>query len=722
MAALTRWILSHKRLVAGLWLIITVISFASVQKANNALSQQFSVPGREGYETNQVIIHTYGNGGRTPPLVPVITLASGTVDSPGVRAQLGAAFARAQAALPGLRVVSYASTGNRMFVSKDGRTTFGLVYVPEGRGFAASPALPATQQALAGLTIAGGTFHLTGTDALQTGGGGGGAGVLLEALLGGVGALIVLAFVFGSFLAVVPIFMAIVAIPTTFLLVWAVTTVTDVSFIVEFLISLIGLGIAIDYSLLVVLRWREERTAGRDNLAAVQKAMETSGSAVLFSGTTVAVGLLALVVLPLPFLRSVGYGGMLIPLVSVLVAITLLPVVLATIGPSIDVPRRLRPQTSRFWTGWGALMVRRRWLATGVAALILAALIIPAFSISIGDPKADSLSKAGDAYVGLQALEGAGIGPGPLNPIEVLAPAGNQSALAAKLAGVHGVLGAAAPTGPAWQRGNSSLLVALTQADGSSSEGRATLDRVRDSARGQNASIRIAGAGAENEDFISAAYGSFPLMIALIVLVTFVLLARAFRSLLLPLKAVILVLISVGAAWGFLTLVWQNGNGSKQIWGIEATGSITSFIPLMVFAFLFGISMDYEVFLLARMREEYDAHGSTDAAVIKGIGSTGRLVTSAAIILFLAFAALASGPDTTIKIFATGLAAGILLDATVIRMLLVPALVSLFGRWNWWMPELAARLLRVEPSAVHAEAYPHGSIPSPARGEATARA
>ena len=182
------------------------------------------------------------------------------------------------------------------------------------------------------------------------------------------------------------------------------------------------------------------------------------------------------------------------------------------------------------------------------------------------------------------------------------------------------------------------------------------------------------------------------------------------------------MLISVGAAWGFLTLVWQNGHGSKQIWGIEATGSITSFIPLMVFAFLFGISMDYEVFLLARMREEYDAHGSTDAAVIKGIGSTGRLVTSAAIILFLAFAALASGPDTTIKIFATGLAAGILLDATVIRMLLVPALVSLFGRWNWWMPELAARLLRIKPSAVHAEVYPHGATPSPVRTDAPARA
>jgi len=166
----------------------------------------------------------------------------------------------------------------------------------------------------------------------------------------------------------------------------------------------------------------------------------------------------------------------------------------------------------------------------------------------------------------------------------------------------------------------------------------------------------------------------------------------------LPLKAVILNVISVGAAWGVLELVWQAGHGSNAIWGIAATGSITAWIPLMVFAFLFGLSMDYEVFILARMREEYDATKSTDAAVILGIGRTGRLVTSAALILFLAFVSLASGPETEIKVLATGLAAGILLDATVIRALLVPAIVSLFDRWNWWLPHLPARLLRVEPS------------------------
>ncbi|HEY3727683.1 MAG TPA: MMPL family transporter, partial [Solirubrobacteraceae bacterium] len=210
--------------------------------------------------------------------------------------------------------------------------------------------------------------------------------------------------------------------------------------------------------------------------------------------------------------------------------------------------------------------------------------------------------------------------------------------------------------------------------------------------------VRVGGRPAQDRDFIEAVYGNFPLMIALIAVITFILLARAFRSLLLPLKAVILNVISVGAAWGVLDLIWQRGHGSDLIWGISATGSVTAWIPLMVFAFLFGLSMDYEVFILARMREEFDSSGSTDTAVVRGIGRTGRLVTSAALILFLAFASMASAPNTTVKVFATGLAAGIILDATVIRALLVPAVVSLFGRWNWWLPKWPAKLLRVEPS------------------------
>jgi RND superfamily putative drug exporter len=260
---------------------------------------------------------------------------------------------------------------------------------------------------------------------------------------------------------------------------------------------------------------------------------------------------------------------------------------------------------------------------------------------------------------------------------------------------VHGAFTAASPQ---WQRRGTAVVDALPVADGSTATGRDTITNVRSAAHDVGRSSRAGGAGAENADFVSAIYGSFPLMIALIAVLTFLLLARAFRSLLLPLKAVILNVISVAAAWGVITLVWQEGHGSSAIWGIAASHSIEAWIPLMVFAFLFGLSMDYEVFILARMREEYDASGSTDTAVVRGIGRTGRLVTSAALILFLAFVSMATAPDSTVKVFATGLAAGILLDATVIRALFVPAVVSLLGRWNWWLPTRPAQLLRVEPS------------------------
>jgi RND superfamily putative drug exporter len=195
-------------------------------------------------------------------------------------------------------------------------------------------------------------------------------------------------------------------------------------------------------------------------------------------------------------------------------------------------------------------------------------------------------------------------------------------------------------------------------------------------------------------------------MLLIISLLTYVLLARAFRSLLLPLKAVILNLVSLTAVYGLMVLFWQQGYGSNAVFGIEATGAVTFWIPLMVFAFLFGLSMDYEVFILSRIREEYDGGLSTDDAVVLGIGRTGRLVTSAALILFLAFAALASGPGTDIKVLATGLGFGILLDATLVRSVLVPSLVSLFGSWNWLLPDSVARVLRVQPSHPHPEPEP----------------
>jgi putative drug exporter of the RND superfamily len=707
LSSLTRWVLAHKRTVVLTWIVLTIAGVMAAGPASDALKGEFSIPDKESWKTNVTIAERYhGDRNGSTPLLPVVTLPKGeTVRSPEVRADLKRLDARLEKALPGARIASYASTGDRTFVSKDGRTTFALVYPrPDPSStFGENPrAEKAASGAVRAADVGGRPVHLTGFDALaeDSGSDSGGPGVLLEAVIGGVGALLVLTFVFASLLAFVPIVMAVVSIMTTFLLLLGLTELTSVSPIVQFLIALIGLGVAIDYSLLVVSRWREERAHGREGDAAVQRAMETAGRAVVFSGITVAIGLLALMALPLPFLRSMGYGGMLIPLVSTLVAITLLPVVLAKLGSRLDWPhRRTDDKASRAWTRWAEAVSRRRWVAAGAGIAVILALAFAATDLQLGTSDADTMAKSGDAKEGLVALEKAGIGEGALLPHEILVEGRTPpERVAADLRQLDGIHGAVAPDAPEWRRGGTALVEAMPVPDSGSAAGGATLDRVREAAHDAGPDVRLGGQPAANADFIDAVYGSFPLMIALITITTFILLARAFRSLLLPAKAIVLNVLSVAAAWGVLVLVWQQGYGSEAIWDIQATGSIPSWMPLMVFAFLFGLSMDYEVFILSRMREEYDRTGSTETAVVRGIGRTGRLVTSAALILFLAFTSMASGPETDVKMMATGLAAGILLDATVIRALIVPAVISLMGRWNWWLPRWPARLLRVEPS------------------------
>jgi putative drug exporter of the RND superfamily len=711
MSPLTRWVLAHKRIVVVSWLLLTLAGIAAAGPATDALEPEFSVPDKEGWETNVAIAERYrGTGGDAAPLVPVVKLPAGqSVDSPSVKSDLAKVDARLDRALPNARIASYASTGDRTFVSDDGATTFAIVYPqpdPDS-AFGENPrAERAASAALEGATVAGRPVHLTGFDALaeDSGAGDEGPGVLVEAVLGAAGALAVLTFVFASFLALVPLLMAFAAIMTTFLLLLGLTEVTTVSPIVQFLIALLGLGVAIDYSLIVVSRWREERTHGRSGDEAVQRAMETAGRAVVFSGMTVAIGLLALIALPLPFLRSMGYGGMLIPLVSTVAAITLLPVVLAKVGHRLDWPhRRTDDKASRAWTRWAEAVSRRRWVAAGAGMAVVLALVLAATDLQLGASDADTVAKSGDAREGLVALEEAGIGEGALLPHEILTEGGtNPDSVAAALRDVDGIHGAVAPDSEQWRRAGTALVEAIPVPDSGSDEGEATLAGVRDAAHAAGPDVRVGGQPASNADFIDAVYGSFPLMIALITVTTFILLARAFRSLLLPAKAILLNVLSVAAAWGVLVLVWQHGYGSELIWDIQATGSIPSWMPLMIFAFLFGLSMDYEVFILARMREEYDRTGSTETAVIQGIGRTGRLVTSAALILFLSFVAMASSPGTDLKMFATGLGAGILLDATVIRALIVPAVIALMGRWNWWLPRWPARILRVEPSPLRA--------------------
>jgi RND superfamily putative drug exporter len=628
-----------------------------------------------------------------------------TVDSPGVRNELASALARVHRALPAARITSDVSTGDRSFVSADSRTTFALVEIPARGGVdQGQPEARLAQRALAGVTVGGASGRVTGLDALRATGNdtsGTGTGVLLGTLLAALGALLVLAFVFRSFTAIIPLLMAVVAIPTTFLLIWPLASVTDVSVIVQFLVGLIGLGIAIDYALLIVVRWREElQQIGVSNEQAVKNAMEHAGSAVVFSGTTVGISLMALLAVPIPALRSIGVAGLLIALVSVAVAVTLLPVVLATIGPRVAWPRNHRDaRPSRGWSSWAQLVVRHRWAAAAVSLSILAALVFAATTIQFGNPRAKSLAQQGPARIALDQLTDSGVGTGPLSPFDALVRSGNAAAIAKSFAQVEGVRAAVAPAD--WRKDGTALVTVIPTEDGNSPAGRDTLNRLR--ATEVDGAVAIGGEAAQGADFLAAVYGNFPLLILLISGLTFLLLARAFRSLILPLKAVLLNLLSVAAAWGVLVLVFQHGFGSG-IWGIEATRAINVEMPIVVFAFLFGISMDYQVFIISRMREAYDRTRSTPAAVVEGVGRTGRLVTSAALILGLAFVAFSSQPGTEAKMFATALGGGILIDATIIRGLLAPAAVAILGRWNWWLPQRPARILRVEASPVHSEA------------------
>jgi putative drug exporter of the RND superfamily len=680
-----RFVVRHRKAVLVFWFLVALTGVAMIGNITSRLSSTDNLPGLPSYAASQAILHVYGTGGDNPPDVMVLRLP------PGPRVQSAAGRAELDAALVPLtgdkayRVVSYANSGDDRLVSANGRTAVALVF--GGNNEPTSYDLAARVRAAAppGVSVAATSYY-----DLADGSQDQGRGVLAETVAGGIGALLVLAVVFGSLVALVPLVIAVLSILTTFLAIGVVTAVAPVSDLVEYLIALIGLGIAIDYSLLVVARWREERGHGLTNHEAVVAAVSAAGRTVAFSGITVGIGLLALVVLPIPFLQSLGYAGILIPLVSVVVAVTLLPALLATAGPRLEWPHRRKAASarpSRSWTAWARFVVRHRVISALAALVVLGALLGVAAGIRAGAPQPGSLSTSGPAASGLATLERDGFPVGIITPVEVMVPGGQDATgLARQLAAMPGAYTAVAPGGPAWRRAGTALVDVLPSAPTTAPSNTALIDAVHSRLAATDPRAGVTGFGPVEGDVVHALYERSPLILALVGLVTLLVLAFAFRSLVLPVKALLLNVLSVGATMGILVLVWQHGLGSGLIWGIPRTGAVVDFVPLMVFAFLFGLSMDYEVFIVSRIREAHEAGSTTDDSVVAGVAYTGRLVTSAALVLVLAFAALASGPQVSLKMFATGLAAGVLIDATVVRGLLLPAVVSLLGERSWWHP------------------------------------
>ena len=695
---LAHFVARYRWPVITAWIVLTLFGGVAAGKLSTRWYQSLAVPGKPAYEGSQRTLAAFGVGVRPPNVVVFHSPNADLTKSAAVRA----AMARVAKANPGALTSSYFSTGAAMYASHDRHTVFQQVYQPGQHRLDVMSGVEKMRAVAAAGLPAGISVDVTGHDALVEAskvGKSGGSSVLLEAVIGGIGALVILLFVFGTLPAVLlPLVVAVAAILNTFTLVLALTYITDVSVIVQFLIALVGLGVAIDYALLMVFRFRDELRDGKDSEAALVETMTHAGHSVIVSGTTVAIGLLAMVVLPVPLLRGVGLGGMLIPIVSVLAAITLLPAMLAVLGNRVNrlrvMPRRLidsgHPEAGA-WGRWARFVIRRPIPVAAVGITIVAVLAGLGTQLNPSEAQLKYFPGTGTAIAARDQLAAAGISPGVIKPLDVLVEnGGNAQLVAAKLRAVPGVVGATAP--PSWHRGQDSLVEGFAAIDGAAPGIQGIIDRTKASLEGTDGTLT--GTAAVDRDFLHALSGSFPFALALIVLLTLILLTRAFRSLVLAVKAVVLNLLSLAAAFGIVVFVFQQGHGSS-LWGVVADHATTAYIPVVIFAFLYGLSMDYEVFMISRMREAYDETGSTDKAIELGLARTGKLVTSAALILMFAFLVLSSSPGYEVKALAIGLAGGIIFDATVIRALLLPSLMKLLGNWNWWMPEWAGVVLRV---------------------------
>ncbi|HZS31559.1 MAG TPA: MMPL family transporter [Gaiellaceae bacterium] len=696
LARLALIVARHRWKVIGAWIVLTLFGAFAAAQVHKRWYQSFSIPGKSAYEANERTLTTFGTGIRPPDVVVFHT--SGDATKSGA---IEAAMARAAAAVPGSRTSSYFSTHALMYVSHDRHTIFEEIYPPGPATFSTTSGATAVRAAAAKGLPGGIQVQVTGHDPLEEASshGSGGGNVLVEAMIGGLGAIVILLFVFGTLPAILmPVAVAAAAILNTFTLVWALTYVTSVSIIVQFLIALVGLGVAIDYALLMIFRFRDELREGEDVETALVETMTHAGRSVIVSGSTVAVGLLSMIILPLPFIRSIGIGGMLIPAVSVLAAITLMPALLAALGERINsgrvLPKRFvdrgHPEDGA-WGHWARFVLRRPWAVAATGIAIVAVLVAIGVQLNPSEAQLKNFPGTGTAIAGRQMLAAAGISPGVMKPFVTLVEHGGSAQLvAAKERKVDGIVGAAVPPGPGWHRGADTLVEAFPAIDGAAPGIQGVIDRTNRALAGTSGTL--GGVPAVDRDFVHAVYGNFVYVLVFVLVLTLVLLTRAFRSIVLPIKAAILNLVSLGGAFGIVVFIFQMGHGAS-LWNISAAQAITAWIPLMIFAFLFGLSMDYEVFMLTRMREAYDETGSTERAIELGLARTGKLVTSAALILMFAFLVLSSSPGFEIKEFAIGLAAGIIFDATVIRALLVPALMRLLGDANWWLPHWTRRVL-----------------------------
>jgi uncharacterized membrane protein YdfJ with MMPL/SSD domain len=727
---LERWVrivLRYRLVVLLGWLVVLGAGVYSAERLPALLSVSFAVPDTESARASEILERDFGE--RTDGAFTVVFPVERTSDRE-VRARVRERLHAAASAVPTGHLEKLRDGDGILYATID--TTLGLQQ--------AAAYTSAVRRALRN-SGAGPPALVTGQPAIQHDV----DPVISADIRRGESiavpvALVVLLVVFGlSLAAAIPLAFAACTIAATLTAVYVLAHWLTMATYLPILVQLIGLGLAIDYSLLVVYRYREELERAPTTDEAIVRTMATAGRTVLFSGMAVSIGLALLILMPVPFIRSMGIGGLLIPLASMAALVTLQPALLsvlgwrgtrrlpfaATIRDRLRLPLPRLPGTTDIERGLWARLARsimRRpamFLIGGTILLIIAAL--PAFFVQLSPGSLSGIPGSLESNRGYTLLR-SGIGPGVITPTQVIVDAGASGAardaavesavdrLGDRLFEDFELVGIASGPKPPYvdPTGRYARVIAAGVSEYGAPSTLRFVERLRNeyipAARfPAGTQVSVGGAPAEGVDFLSRSYSVFPWLVLLALALTYVVLLRAFRSLLLPLKAVVLNLLTVAAVYGILVVVFRWGIGAEQL-GLQPSDQIEGWIPVFLFAVLFGLSMDYEVFIVSRMRESWDHVPDNARAVAHGLERTGRIITAAAVIMMAAFLGFAGGRIASLQMLGIGLALAVLLDATLVRAVLVPSFMAVFGRYNWWLPGRIARLVRVEPSPLEPRA------------------
>lgn len=715
MRAFTMWSFRHRRLVVGGWLLALVVLTVITRSVGTAYSNNFTLPNTESTRAIELLRSVAPKESGDTDQIVVGTHDGAKVTDPTVRTRVEAMLGKI-AHLPHVTSVSspYAAAGAGQ-ISRDATVAFATVTlnqqaqdisVADAKRFVET----ATSASGGGLVVA--VSGLVAEAANPPAIGGSGFGILTAGM--------VLFLVFGSLFAMaLPLVSALVALGTAIAVIGLLSHVMKMPEFSDQLVLLIGLGVGIDYALFIVSRHRQGLLAGRDVESSVTIALDTSGRTVLFAGIIVCIALLGMFALGISFLYGLTVAASIGVLFTMAAALTLLPALLGFLGPHVLSRRQRRALAERgpagggssgFWARWSS-WVERTPAASGLAALIvLATLAVPFFSLRLGssdqgnDPKGTTTREAYD-------LLAKGFGPGFNGPLQITAEVHGQAdaaALQRVVAAVGSQPGIVGVTQPALiPAGGGDQIAVFAAYPSSAPQDAATsalIDRLRSrvippAVEGSHLTVYVGGLTAVFADFAHVLTSKLPLFIGVVVLLSFLLLAMVVRSLVVPLTAAVMNFLSAGVAFGVLTAVFQWG-WLRAVFGVSRSGPVESFLPVMLFAILFGLSMDYEVFLIMRIHEEWLRTGDNREAVKGGLAATGRTITAAAAIMVVVFGSFVLGGQRVIKEFGIGFAAAILVDAVVIRSALVPSLMLLLGRTNWWFPGSLDRALpriHVEP-------------------------